>query len=432
MKSFRQRPLHDHPSVSKVDTGNSSPQKVKRLIITRDNIAFCGAVYSMILFSLYLVNALLSIFLKDTPLMSHVSPYCIDYGVFYTTGKMTLLGQIFGIYQLETYHAVFEQIMHASLPFYLPWVYPPIFLLAVTPLALLPYSVSLLVWLFLTMGFALYASYKILPKQKKLALLLLGFTGLLMNLRWGQNGFLTTGLIGLGLAYLEEKPVLSGICFGLMAYKPQFAIFLFPILLLSGKWKVFLYACLSALGIILVSVIFFGTQTWIDFFRALMQTSSSVFGTEFDDVAAIIVSPLVFVQLLGGSGIWSTAIQAILTVSVLGAIVWVWRNTKKISLWASALILGLPLMMPNYTQYDLVLLGLPLILLAYEYLENGYRKLELILLALLWLLPALSWPLVKVTHLQICPLVLIAEMTHVILRIRLEKAIPMMQQPHAT
>jgi hypothetical protein len=424
--------LQDHPSAIAVDTENSNRKKGKRLIITRDIIASCGAVFSLILFSMYLVNVLRGVFLKDTPLMSHVSPYCIDYGVFYTTGKMTLLGQISGIYQLETHHAALEQIMHMSLPFYLPWVYPPIFLLAVTPLALLPYSVSLLMWLFLTMGFAFYAVLKILPNQKKLALLLLGFTGLLMNLRWGQNGFLTTGLIGLGLAYLEKKPVLSGICFGLMAYKPQFAIFLFPVLLLSGKWKVFLYACLSALGIILVSVIFFGTQTWIDFFQALMRTPSSVFKTEFDNVAAIIVSPLVFVQVLGGSETLCTAIQAILTVSVLGAIVWVWRNTKKISLWASALILGLPLMMPNYTQYDLVLLALSLILLSYEYLENGYRKLELILLALLWLMPALSWPLVKVTHLQICPLVLIAEMTLVILRVRREKAISVMQQPLAT
>ena len=89
-------------------------------------------------------------------------------------------------------------------------------------------------------------------------------------------------------------------------------------------------------------------------------------------------------------------------------------------------------MMPNYTQYDLVLLALPLILLAYEYLENGYRKLELILLALLWLMPALSWPFVKVTHLQICPLVLIAEMTLVILRVRREKALPVTQHQLAT
>jgi len=400
------------------------------LIITRDNIASCGAVYSLILFSLYLINILSGIFFKDSPLMVHVSPYCIDYGVFYTTGKMTLLGQISGIYQLETHHAFLEQIMHVSLPFYLPWVYPPIFLLAVTPLALLPYSVSLLVWLFLTMGFALYAAYKILPNQKKLAFLLLGFTGLLMNLRWGQNGFLTTGLIGLGLAYLEEKPMLSGIFFGLMAYKPQFAIFLFPVLLLSGKWKAFFYACLSALGIILVSVVFFGLQPWVNFFQALMQTSSSVFGTEFDNVAAIIVSPLAFVRLLGGSATLCTVVQAILTLSVFGAIVWVWRNTKKISLWASVLILGLPLMMPNYTQYDLVLLSLPLILLSYEYLENGYRKLELILLALLWLLPALCWPLVRATNLQICPLVLVFQLIVIILRVKREKEKTLLAQPY--
>jgi hypothetical protein len=49
----------------------------------------------------------------------------------------------------------------------------------------------------------------------------------LVNVLLGQNGFLTAGLMGLALAFMERRPLLSGIFLGFLTYKPHFGL-LFP------------------------------------------------------------------------------------------------------------------------------------------------------------------------------------------------------------
>ena len=48
-----------------------------------------------------------------------------------------------------------------------------------------------------------------------------------MNALVGQNGFLTAALIGGTLYLIPIRPVLAGICLGLLTYKPQYGL-LFP------------------------------------------------------------------------------------------------------------------------------------------------------------------------------------------------------------
>ena len=40
----------------------------------------------------------------------------------------------------------------------------------------------------------------------------------------GQNGFLSAALIGGGALLLDKRPVLAGLCFGALVYKPQLAV----------------------------------------------------------------------------------------------------------------------------------------------------------------------------------------------------------------
>jgi alpha-1,2-mannosyltransferase len=46
----------------------------------------------------------------------------------------------------------------------------------------------------------------------------------LVNLTYGQNGFLTASLLGGALAMLRRWPLLAGILFDLLSYKPQFGL----------------------------------------------------------------------------------------------------------------------------------------------------------------------------------------------------------------
>mgnify|MGYP003694260653 FL=1 len=58
-------------------------------------------------------------------------------------------------------------------------------------------------------------------------LLAAAFPVVLTNTLVGQNGFLTASLIGGALYLMPARPVLSGICLGLLSYKPQYGL-LFP------------------------------------------------------------------------------------------------------------------------------------------------------------------------------------------------------------
>ena len=49
----------------------------------------------------------------------------------------------------------------------------------------------------------------------------------------GQNGFLTAALIDGTLYLMPVRPILAGICLGLLSYKPQYGL-LFPLVLIAA------------------------------------------------------------------------------------------------------------------------------------------------------------------------------------------------------
>ncbi len=70
-------------------------------------------------------------------------------------------------------------------------------------------------------------------------LLAIAFPMVFTNTLVGQNGFLTAALIGGTLYLMPVRPVLAGICLGLLSYKPQYGL-LFPIVLIAAaQWRVF-------------------------------------------------------------------------------------------------------------------------------------------------------------------------------------------------
>ena len=95
----------------------------------------------------------------------------------------------------------------------------------------------------------------------------------------GQNGFFTASLIGGTLYLLPVRPVLAGICLGLLTYKPQYGL-LFPIVLIAAsQWTVFFTAGVVAAVMAFRSWLAFGTESWQAFFH-WMPMFSQAFLTE--------------------------------------------------------------------------------------------------------------------------------------------------------
>lgn len=384
--------------------------------------------YSILMFLIYLAFFIFFVFFWRGELRTLFSPFGVDFGLFYAAGKMTLSGQVAQIFDVQAHHAVIEQVLNLKLPYFLPWLYPPFFLLVIVPLTLLPFHAALLIWLSVTLALMIFAASRMLPKHKKLAIMLLGFPGVFLNLRWSQNGFLSAALLGLAIAAMETNPIFSGAMIGLLAYKPQMAILPFFILLITKNWKALLSAVGTAVSASLISLLIFGKEVWIAFFQSLFQTSSSLTQTGTEVTSAI--QPVVLTSLIdmGVDERISVALQIIVALCAVAAVCWVFQHADRMTLKGAMLVLGIPLIIPYFMQYDLVILALPLLLLLYDLIENGYTKADAAMIFLLWLFPLINSPLVIATNIQICPLALIAEMVFVILRMNRVKKTSVIQQ----
>jgi hypothetical protein len=107
--------------------------------------------------------------------------------------------------------------------------------------------------------------------------LLLGiaFPMVFNNALVGQNGFLTAALIGGTLFLMPTRPILAGICLGLLSYKPQYGL-LFPLVLIAAsQWTVFFTAAVVAVAMAFASWLAFGTESWQAFFHWMPMFSQA-------------------------------------------------------------------------------------------------------------------------------------------------------------
>src|SRR3954453_11394640 len=162
------------------------------------------------------------------------------------------------------------------------------------------------------------------------------FPVVLTNTLVGQNGFLTASLIGGMLVLLPIRPVLSGVCLGLLSYKPQYGL-LFPLVLIAAsQWTVFFTAGLVAFAMAFASWLAFGTESWQAFFH-WMPMFSQAFLTEGKATWWKLQSIFSLVRYFGGTEQLAWAFQWVLTASVATVLVLMWRSHVPYSVKAAAL-----------------------------------------------------------------------------------------------
>ena len=83
------------------------------------------------------------------------------------------------------------------------------------------------------------------------------------NFLAGQSGFLSAGLM-LGAARLLTKhPVVAGVLFGLLTYKPQLGLMVPVALLAARQWICIVSAALTLVLIIASTSWWFGIEAWV-------------------------------------------------------------------------------------------------------------------------------------------------------------------------
>src|SRR3979411_2770958 len=171
-----------------------------------------------------------------------------DFINVWSAGRLVLDGHAAQAYDWDVQKQVQVAVLGQSYAGNFAWHYPPPFLFVAALLATFPYAVAFIGWAAVSLVPYLAVMRAILGRPFGL-LLAAAFPVVLTNTLVGQNGFLTASLIGGTLYLMPTRPLLSGICLGLLSYKPQYGL-LFPLVLIAAsQWTVFVTAGIVAAAI---------------------------------------------------------------------------------------------------------------------------------------------------------------------------------------
>jgi arabinofuranan 3-O-arabinosyltransferase len=271
------------------------------------------------------------------------------------------------------------------------WHYPPPFLFVASLLAHLPYAAAFIGWAAISLVPYLAVMCAIVGRPFGW-LLAAAFPVVLTNTLVGQNGFLTASLIGGALYLMPMRPVLSGICLGLLSYKPQYGL-LFPLVLIAAsQWTVFVTAAIVAVAMATLSWLAFGAESWQAFFHWLPMFSQA-FLTEGRAPWGKMQSIFALVRYFGGTEQLAWVLQWIMSGAVAVVLALMWRSHVSYRLKAAAVAAGTLLITPYLFLYDMMVLAIAVAFLVRIGLNRGFQRYELPALGLVAAL-LLFYPLV--------------------------------------
>lgn len=318
----------------------------------------------------------------------------IDFSIFWAASHLMLQGAPLRVYEHFAFTKEQMDLFGGFADAYaVGWVYPPSFLAAVTPFALLPLAIAYL--LFIAAGASLYTFATMrasnlehaLGGKRLAALVIAASPGVFVTAVIGQNSLLTAALAGLALSRIVKNPVMAGLCIGLLAIKPQMAI-VFPFVLIASRaWKVLAVATLTAIATTAIGVAFCGLQSLQSFFSNANVLRDALL--DHGGQGFWFASPTAFSALrLAGLPVVAAYVgHACVAAAAIAAACHVWRNFQDVRLRTAALTIAALLASPYAWHYELAWLGVALACIGAMALEEGWLRGERTAWLLGWLLP---------------------------------------------
>ena len=369
-------------------------------------------------------------------------PLGTDFSDVYAAGTSVLDGSPDAPFDPAQQQARERAIFGEATPFY-GWHYPPYFLFIATALALMPYGIALFVWQAVTLGLYLLAIHAILrsssaglrtenpesvsselTRSSLWLLLALAFPAVLVNVGHGQNGFLTAALIGGALVVLDRRPLVAGILFGLLVYKPQFGLMIPIVLAASGRWRCFAAAAATVMVLTLAATFAFGAPVWHAFVVSTQFTRQVVLeqgNTGWHKIQTVFS----WARMWGAPIPLAYALQGTVTIALGAALVWLWRSSAPYSNKAAALCLAAILATPYSFDYDMVALAPAIAFLARDGLLRGFGAWEKTVLAALWVVPLFARSVAQISLIPIGVPAMLAAFILILRQTQLHLTLPM-------
>ena len=343
-----------------------------------------------------------------------------DFTQYWVATSLVYTDKISILYNSSLFQKTMENITGTSYP--VGFFYPPTFLLILLPLSFFPYLASLITWLFSTL-FSYVLVLRCIAPHRITIWLSLAFPATLLNTDYCQNGSLSAALLGGGLLLLNGIPSAAGILFGILSYKPQLAALL-PVALIAGKhWKALIFSIVSGALMIVISICVMGTEPWMAFLKnipiplKILEGGYQGFVLEWYKMISVYATA----RLCGSGLLVSRVLQITTMLLTLGITTWVWFKKPSFSIQASVLTLCTLLFFPYLFEYDLTILGLAIAWMGWEGYNKGWLRGEKLILVFGWITPVLSKITIKLTGVQITPLILFILLLFALQRMILER-----------
>jgi hypothetical protein len=278
-----------------------------------------------------------------------------DFFALWTSAVVTHAGDAAVNFDFDALHA--RQVALGMNPHgYNPFPYPPTTLPVLGALGRLPLQQAF--YVFMIPAFAAYLLAMWAGRWREwwwaLGACLAPATGI--TLISGQTGYLSGALMVAGLRFLPARPLLAGIMFGLLTYKPQLGVLVPVALMAMGGWRTIAAAVATLTACALVATYAYGFPLW-----ALWAHSITAYATGFEPVSGLMPTIYANALMLHASRAVAWGAQLLVTIPV-AIVVWrVWRREGPSAQAAALLVVGTFLATPHAFNYDMPMLTMALV-----------------------------------------------------------------------
>jgi hypothetical protein len=325
-------------------------------------------------------------------------PVTTDFVSFYAAGSLAGTGAGGAAYD-QMLHFAAEQQATAPGINYVFFFYPPVFLLLCAALARLPYLVAFAVFELSTLIPFAIAIKRIVRHHAFTILPVLAFPAVLCNIGFGQNAFLTAALFAGATLLVDKRPVVAGLLFGALAYKPHFGLLVPVALAAGGNWRAFGAAAVSAVMLVVLSALLFGVESWHGFLAAFAGSHKTYEAGKVD--FADFMSPFGAMRLIGLSPGAAYLVQGVATIAAAAVVARVWHGRASLPVRAATLISGTLVALPLALYYDMVLAMVAAAWLTRAALVDGFKPWEKSVLVALFVTPLLTRSIGTALHIPL-------------------------------
>ncbi|MCU0911091.1 MAG: DUF2029 domain-containing protein [Rhodobacteraceae bacterium] len=304
----------------------------------------------------------------------------IDFRVFWAAGQLFVGGEPLAVLdnaRLGATHNVDPED-------WMPWLYPPGFLLFVAPFGLLSFPLALFLWTTLSVGLAAWAFRPFVAGVMPLWLGLSLAPTFLPSLLIGQTSlFWLAGVLAALAALRGERWVLAGIFIGCLTLKPQLGLIIPVALLAVGAWRTIFAATATTLVLAVLPTLAVGPEFWAGLQENVVTHGRFV--VERIDNLRLMIGPLSLLAGLGMAPEAALKVQWVLSVMAAVTVFAVWRSPRAgFDVKAAVLLAGSLLSSPYLWYYE----GAFLAAIALFLFRAGMLRVrfpDMAILLLLWL-----------------------------------------------